>query len=43
MPYFQVRQFTEGAFELATDVPGFADVANAKLVGAGVGGAAARL
>ena len=31
---FQVRQFTEGQYELATGVPGFADTANAELVAA---------
>ena len=28
----QVRQFTEGEYELATAVPGFRDIANAPLV-----------
>lgn len=32
---FQVRQFTNGQYELATAVPGFSDIANAELVEAG--------
>lgn len=40
---FQVRQFTDGEYEIATDVPGFGEIANAELVAVEVAETAARL